>query len=248
MASDYYDILGVPPKADAGEIKKAYRLLALKWHPDRNPGDARAKELFLQLGEAYNVLSDPARRAAYDWLRTQEQSGAGFRRTVRPPSGSGGAAQRPAPRRRGRTFAPGRQPSRGTSPGLAREGRAFGASPSSPARSRQPGPSAPWWLSFKDLPQRFLKWLTGGPPHGVEWQMIPTPNQPDLIMELRLPRWLAARGTRVNFIIKSQNLRRRLKFSIPAGVKDGSRLKIKGGGKNSSPRPGHLYINIRLKD
>jgi molecular chaperone DnaJ len=248
MASDYYDILGVPPKADAGEIKKAYRLLALKWHPDRNPGDVRAKELFLQLGEAYKVLNDPARRAAYDWLRSQEQSGAEVRRIVRPQTGPGGAAQRPAPRRPGRTFAPGRQSSRGTSPRRARDGQASQASPSSPARSRKSDGSFPWWFPFKDLPQRLIHWLTGGPPPGLEWEMVPTPNRPDLIMELRLPRWLAARGTRVNFVIKSKNQRRRLKFAIPAGVKDGSCLKIKGGGKNSAPRPGHLYINIRLKD
>ncbi|MGQ9688626.1 MAG: hypothetical protein ACUVXF_07565 [Desulfobaccales bacterium] len=78
--------------------------------------------------------------------------------------------------------------------------------------------------------------------------MVPTPNQPDLIMELRLPRWLASRGTRLNFIIKGKHLRRRLKLSIPAGVQDGSCLRITGGGKAALPRRGHLYINIRLKD
>ena len=73
MALDYYEILGVPPKADAGDIKKAYRLLALRWHPDRNPGDPWAAERFLRLGEAYRVLMDPDRRAAYDWLRSQAE-------------------------------------------------------------------------------------------------------------------------------------------------------------------------------
>ncbi len=248
MASDYYDILGVPPKADAGEIKKAYRLLALKWHPDRNPGDVRAKELFLQLGEAYKVLSDPARRAAYDWLRSQEQSGAEVRSGDRRQSGPNGAASRSAPGGRGWTFAPGRQPPRGTNPRQAGEGQSPRGGPRSSARRQKANGSSPWWLSLKELPQRFLNWLTGGHPPGLEWEMVPTPNRPDLIMELRLPRWLAARGTRVNFIIKSKNLRRRLKFAIPAGVKDGSCLKIRGGGKNSAPRPGHLYINIRLKD
>jgi len=248
MASDYYDILGVPPKADAGEIKKAYRLLALKWHPDRNPGDVRAKELFLQLGEAYKVLSDPARRAAYDWLRSQEQSGAEVRPGDRRQPGPNGAASRSAPGRRGWTFAPGRQPPRGTNPRQAGAGQSPRGVPRSSAGRRPANGSSPWWLSLKELPQRFLNWLAGGHPPGLEWEMVPTPNRPDLIMELRLPRWLAARGTRVNFIIKSKNLRRRLKFAIPAGVKDGSCLKIRGGGKNSAPRPGHLYINIRLKD
>ena len=85
MALDYYEILGVPPKADAGDIKKAYRLLALKWHPDRNPNDPRAAERFLRLGEAYRVLIDPVRRAAYDWLRVQETGGqeARFKHTFR---------------------------------------------------------------------------------------------------------------------------------------------------------------------
>ncbi len=248
MASDYYDILGVPPKADAGEIKKAYRLLALKWHPDRNPGDVRAKERFLQLGEAYKVLSDPARRAAYDWLRCQEQSGAQVRPGDRLQPGKNGAASRSAPGWRGWTLAPGRQAPRGTNSRQAGEEQSPRGGPRPSARRRHGNGSSPWWLSLKELPQRFLNWLTGGHPPGLEWEMVPTPNRPDLIMELRLPRWLAARGTRVNFVIKSKNLRRRLKFAIPAGVKDGSCLKIRGGGKNSAPRPGHLYINIRLKD
>src|SRR5580698_331488 len=63
---DYYEVLGVDRTADNEEIKKSYRKLALKFHPDRNPNDKAAEEKFKELGEAYEALSDPQSRAAYD--------------------------------------------------------------------------------------------------------------------------------------------------------------------------------------
>lgn len=63
---DYYEILGVPRTADAEAIKKAYRALALKYHPDRNPGDKRAEETFKAINTAYDALSDPKKKALYD--------------------------------------------------------------------------------------------------------------------------------------------------------------------------------------
>ena len=63
---DYYDILGVKNDADEGELKSAYRKLAMKYHPDRNPDDEEAEKKFKELNEAYEVLKDAEKRAAYD--------------------------------------------------------------------------------------------------------------------------------------------------------------------------------------
>ncbi|NMS89941.1 molecular chaperone DnaJ [Clostridioides difficile] len=63
---DYYEVLGISKGAEAQEIKKAYRKLAMKYHPDRNPGDEEAEEKFKEINEAYEVLSDDTKRKTYD--------------------------------------------------------------------------------------------------------------------------------------------------------------------------------------
>jgi molecular chaperone DnaJ len=90
---DYYKALGVPKTATAAEIKKSYRDLARKWHPDANKGSAEAEERFKEITEAYNVLSDEKQRKEYDDARSM--FGGGFR----VPTGS-----RPGPGGFGTTF------------------------------------------------------------------------------------------------------------------------------------------------
>jgi molecular chaperone DnaJ len=86
---DFYAILGVPQDADEAAIKKAYRKLARKHHPDKNPGDSAAEQKFKDIGEANSVLSDPKQRQEYDAIRQMARGGARFT-AGGPGAGTGG--------------------------------------------------------------------------------------------------------------------------------------------------------------
>ncbi len=78
MTKNYYNILEVDRNASDAEIKKAYRRLALKYHPDRNPNDKVSEDKFKEINEAYTCLSDPHKKSNYDQFGTAEGAGAGF--------------------------------------------------------------------------------------------------------------------------------------------------------------------------
>ena len=78
MASkDYYEVLGLQKGASDDEIKRAFRKLAIKYHPDKNQGNKEAEEKFKEINEAYQVLSDPEKKANYDRFGTAEPGGFG---------------------------------------------------------------------------------------------------------------------------------------------------------------------------
>ncbi|MBM2839303.1 MAG: dnaJ, partial [Deltaproteobacteria bacterium] len=83
---DYYEVLGVHKNASDAEIKKAYRRLALQYHPDKNPGNKESEEKFKELAEAYEIISDPEKRARYDQFGHAGENLGGFR----PEEGFGG--------------------------------------------------------------------------------------------------------------------------------------------------------------
>ena len=79
MASkDYYEVLGLQKGASEDEIKRAFRKLAIKYHPDKNQGNAEAEAKFKEINEAYQVLSDPEKKARYDQFGSADFDGSGF--------------------------------------------------------------------------------------------------------------------------------------------------------------------------
>ena len=86
---DFYSVLGVSKDASPEDVKKAYRKLARKYHPDQNPGDAAAEKKFKDITEANSVLSDPEEREQYDAIRAM---GSGARFTAGGPAGGTGGA------------------------------------------------------------------------------------------------------------------------------------------------------------
>lgn len=102
---DYYEVLGVAKNANADEIKKAYRKAAIQFHPDKNPGDKEAEEKFKEAAEAYDVLSNPDKRARYDQFGHAGMSGAAGGGAVGFGGDSGGGQLRSGQLRQSRSGA-----------------------------------------------------------------------------------------------------------------------------------------------
>jgi len=190
LADDLYKVLGVSKGASDAEIKKAYRKLARRYHPDRNPDDAAAEEKFKQVQGAYDTLSDPEKREAYD-------SGGGM-------FGGGG-------------------------PG----GPGYGPFTAGPAG--QGG-----FVDLGDLGEIFSSMFGGG------GRRQPRPQRgADLETEVPLSFKQSIEGTEVRVPGAGGKT---LKAKIPAGVRNGSRIKIAGKGEASPSGgpPGDLYVVARV--
>jgi DnaJ-class molecular chaperone len=200
MAStDYYKTLGVDKKASAEEIKKAFRKLAVKYHPDRNPNDKAAEDRFKEINEAYAVLSDPKKKDEYDTYGSsgfhkqysQEDIFRGFDfGNVYKDMGAGGAED---------IFS-----------------RLFGGSF---GRGGARG-------GFRGGPQR------GG----------------DLEMEVEISFRDAAQGAEKQIAFRRNGQREELKIKVPAGVDNGSKIRITGkGGQGEAGAPdGDLFLIMRV--
>ena len=218
MTKDFYAVLGVTKDADATAIKKAYRVLAKKYHPDRNPDDAAAAERFKEIGEAYAVLSDPKERQQYDAIRSMASGGARF------TSGSSGASGAGFEDILSSMFGGGggvRFSTSGASqPDLDDLMGMFGAGGASTSgRRRSP-------FGFGSFGQR-------EPVKG-----------PDVLTAATLSLRDAVAGTTVELTAdgKSMNVR------IPPGVHDGQKIRLRGKGRPgaSGGEPGDMVVTISV--
>ncbi len=264
---DYYDILGVTAAADAAEIKRAYRLLARRYHPDLNPDDKVAEEQFKRIGEAYQVLSDPERRDEYDRARDQWQAG-GDRRNGAEDFGGFPDFDEFVEDLLGREPATERRRSRsGSRPAQAAAGW---ESPRTVRRDEEQE-----WLVSAELAQRGgsqrLERPDGSllevdlPPGVHEGQRLRLRGQANGGGDLYLRLRVGARASTGNGLdlhttvavtaveaalggaIDVETADGRVSMTLPAGVRSGQRLRLAGKGRQDGRgRRGDQIIEIRI--
>ncbi|WP_197061880.1 DnaJ C-terminal domain-containing protein [Sinomonas humi] len=206
VEKDFYSILGVPKDASDADIKKAYRKLARKYHPDQNPGDAEAEKKFKDITEANSVLSDPEERQQYDAIRAM----GGARFTAGGPGGGG----------------------QGAAGFEDLFGGLFGGGAGRHSRGFNTGNLPP---EFADL---FGGFSTGGggfqapPQRGADRQASTTISFAGSI-----------RGTTVG--LREQN-GEVIEVRIPAGIRDGQKVRVRGKGGPGSGGPGDLMVTVHV--
>ncbi len=224
---DYYAILGVKKTATADEIRKAFRKLARKYHPDVNPNNKRAEEKFKELSEANDVLSDPRKRKIYDQV--------GFYSDNIDPATAEAYA------RGGGQGVGGGFPGGGASRGGAQE-VPFDFSNFDFSQATQQG-----GRGFRDIFSGMFGGGFGAQQHGPE-------AGTDLEYQVHVPFWQAIRGGEVNLQIQRPDPQGRMKteslrVNIKPGTRDGQRIRLanKGNpGLRSGPH-GDLYLVINIE-
>ncbi len=255
---DYYELLGLTKGASAEEIKKAYRKMAMQYHPDRNPGDAEAEAKFKDCSEAYEVLKDEQKRAAYDRFGhaafENGGAGAGGAAAAGSTSTSAAAASRTSSTRCSATswadaVAAAVRPAAGPTCGTTWRSR---SRKPSPAVRRRSGCRPPW--SAKAAPAR-------GAESGTQPISCPTcggmgkvrAQQGFFTIERTCPSCHGA-GRVIKDPCKvcggagRTRKEKNLQVNIPAGVEDGTRIRLAGEGEaglRGAP-PGDLYIFLAI--
>lgn len=274
---DYYAILGVAETASDEEIKRAYRRLALRHHPDRNPGDRRAEERFKELSEAYAVLMDPTRRREYERLRRGRGEGArpsppGWREEelfrdlfTDPRTASVFEDLSREWTRMGlrfdeaflrEVFFRGRGVIVVGPSGIRWVGSFGGRAPAERAgeeRGAAGGPAAsdvvPSLPGFLGWAWSRVKDVLGRPLRVLRDSIAPARDagrRGDLQYEIALPTEDLRQGGRYRVTIRRPGRTEELLVRVPAGVRIGTRLRLRGKGEPTADgTPGDLYLVVR---
>lgn len=233
---DYYEVLGVARTAPADEIKKAFRKLAMQFHPDKNPGDKKAEERFKEINEAYDVLQDPEKRKTYDQFGHMG-SGQGFRPGSNPFE----------------EFA--RQGGfRGAGGGAGGPFGGFGGFSGAAGAGAGGADSESFQDIFGDI---FGDFFSGGARSGARGtgpRAAGRARGADLRYTLTITFEESATGTErtITFVRQrgGKEETARLAVTVPAGVRSGQRLKLRGegdGGPGSGPA-GDLYVIVNVQE
>ena len=222
MAKDYYQILGVPRNASGEQIKKAYRRLAMKYHPDRNPGHEKwANDKFKEVNEAFSILGDPEKKRQYDQFRTMGDMGNIFSSRVTRS-----------------TFEDLMKDFGGAGLGFDFLDNIFGDS----LQGQD--------FYFKTFSRGFggpggMRFTTS---KGINLEEILKRAKPASRYEanyaIALTREQAAHGLEKDLVRKGKKIR----VKIPAGVKSGSKVELKNALQITDNRTGDITIQIKVKE
>ena len=219
---DYYKILGVSRDASQDEIKKKYRKLAAKYHPDRNPDDDTAEDKFKELGEAYEVLKDPEKRKLYDkvgsdWKKYQQAGASADDFNWSQYAGQGGGQRVNMED----VFGSG--------------GHRGGGSPFSSFFETIFGGGDPFGGRQQQARQYQSRARQRGPSRGADTEAELTIGLKDVL-----------KGAQKQFRVNGE----KVKLNIPAGIESGKRLKLSGKGHRSaqSGRKGDLYLKVNVEE
>lgn len=245
---DYYAILGLTVKADEAEIKRAFRQLARQCHPDLNPGDQGAEERFKDLSEAYEVLSDPERRAKYDQFSRYWHQGE-FSRDARSPRGDRDGLDRGGKYGQFPDFDTFVDDLLGEPVTLSTRNAQTDGSPVNPSRPRSvarssPGPSADGVSAagVSSSPQTARPSSTAYPFQTPSTQAPVTQSSrqsQDIEARLTLPLEKAFQGGRERIRLDDG---RALEVDMPAGMVTGQQILLRGQGNQG----GDLYLRITV--
>lgn len=222
LNKDFYAILGVSKDAEQAEIKKAYRKLARKYHPDTNSGDEKAEQKFKDVGEAYTVLSDAEQREQYDAIRAM---GSGARFSGAPAGGAGGGAA-------------GFEDLFG---GLFNTGgggytRTRRGAPGGPAGA---GGAGGFPAGFEDI----FGNMGGGGGFGGRFGGGAPAKGADRTAETTISFAGSVTGTQVGLREPDGHV---IDVKIPAGIRDGQKVRVKGKGQSSPGGDGDLMVTVKV--